>query len=167
MFDGMTVQKVSGIKAEWIMFDELGPVTEIPSKYLVEWKDVTYKDIKPVKSNECFCFKCKPPKFKSEPYVPVKAFEILKDKKSWVKLHMEVTDQNGYTMRCIMGALQYKWMGDPTKMTEDARKVYDVLHRKYGVRTCGADYSRVVALWNDNRDTTHKMVIEVLKEANV
>lgn len=161
MFDGMTVQKVSGKKLDFVIFDELGPVLKDPPKYFVEWKDY-----KPKKPNECFCFRCKPPQLKSEPYVPVKAFKILEDKKHWIKGSMEV-HRDDYTMRCIMGALAYKWMGEPTRMAEDARSIYDVLHRKYGVRTASADYARVVVTWNDYHDTRHHMVLEVLKEANV
>lgn len=192
MFDGMTSTKVpeklSGKQISWVALDEAlkfeDPYKK-PPEYFVEWnqESLYLQDKKldvSVEKHAALAMKVlmeMQEKMLRQAYarapvpqqVPVKAYEILKSPDSWTKNHMEIRGHNGYK-RCIMGALNYKWGSSQIGNSgtyRDAEKVARVLNSKYGVKIHSMDYPRIVANWNDDPCTTHGMVLEVLKEADV
>ena len=193
MFDGMTSTKVpekySGKEMFFIAFDEiskLGPVTKTVPEYFVKMKQINYLHKPP-----CQCKRCKAQEEMASKLVecmqermlnelwgrrrvetePIKAYELLKEPRSWTQHQLEVY-RDGWTQRCLMGALFHKWRstmssGYEARAHADADKVAKVLASKYGVRYLGIDAARVVATWNDQPGTRHSTVLEVLKEADV
>lgn len=93
----------------------------------------------------------------------MKAFELIANEKHWCKDgNFTGRNSDGEKTYCIAGAVFAAY-----KVSEDVERIVNrVLDEIYdAVQIISGE--RSIAWWNDDPNTTHKMVIDLLKELDI